>query len=54
MNRDQAVLDAVANQRNNALNESVSLAADLAVAQARIAELEAQVESLKPAEAPKE
>lgn len=43
INEAQAMLDAVSNQRNAALNESVMLAAKLRIAMARIEELEAMV-----------
>lgn len=43
INEAQAMLDAVSNQRNAALNESVMLAAKLRIAMARIEELEAVV-----------
>lgn len=43
INEAQAMLDAVSNQRNAALNETVMLAAKLRIAMARIEELEAVV-----------
>ena len=43
MNKADALINAIANQRNNALNECATLAAELAVAQARIKELEEEV-----------
>ena len=43
INEAQAMLDAVSNQRNAALNESVMLASKLRIAMARIEELEAMV-----------
>lgn len=57
-NRDQALLDAVIAQRNEALNAVATVNANFAVAQAaiheqdaKIAELEAMVKALTPAEA---
>ncbi len=50
MNRNQAMLDALILQRNEALNNVVNLSADLQVANARIADLERELEALKPKE----
>lgn len=47
MDYSQALLTAVENQRNFNANEAAQRAAELAVAQARIAELEAQVKALE-------
>lgn len=43
MTREQALLDTVVAQRNNALNECATLMAELSVAQERIKELEAKI-----------
>ena len=43
MNKSQALLETIVNQRNNALNEAATLAAELAEARERIQELEAQL-----------
>lgn len=50
MNRDQALVDALLLQRNEALNKLADANADLAVARARIAELESATERLKALE----
>lgn len=47
MDRTDALLNAIANQRNNAANDSANLAADLQMAQARIAELEREAAELR-------
>ena len=41
MNKSQALLETIVNQRNNALNEAAALAVELAEARERIKELEA-------------
>ena len=50
MEHVQALADALVLQRNVALNELATRTADLAVANARIAELEAQLIELTPKE----
>jgi hypothetical protein len=49
MDRNQALVNNLIIQRDNAANAAVQLAADLDVANARIAELEARVKTLEPA-----
>lgn len=48
----QDMLTAVVNQRNASQNECVQLAAQVQAAQRKIAELEAKVKELTPAETP--
>lgn len=48
MTREQALINALAQQRQAGFDAAANLAADLAVAQERIAELEAELVNLKP------
>ena len=48
MNRDQAILNTVADQRNNALNDAALARADCAVLAAQIEDLKKQIEALTP------
>lgn len=48
MDRNEAIINGLVAQRNEALNSIVNLNADLLVAQGRIAELESRVAELTP------
>lgn len=53
-NRIDLILDNLAQQRNAALDQLAIRTADLAIATARVAELEKELAALKPAEEAKE
>ena len=54
MDRTDLICDTLAQQRNRALDQLAIRTADLAIASARVTELEKELAALKPAEEAKE